>query len=287
MGDGATELERALDDLYGVEPEAFVAERARLAKELRGDGYRSEAKELGAARRPTKAAAALNRVARRAPELVGRYLDRVRDVRTTPSGTDPSTDLRAAIHAQRESLDALVAAAIADGDPTDGAGSGSVRSEILQIVQNAAVDESIAIRLRRGRLVRAEDATIDYSDLLAGTSGVGTPRPPRRARARHAAPRTVAPAAPEPTERGDKHEEQRATAAARAALDAAQEGAEAADRAVDEVAATIARLERDLKAARQQHRTAERGAAAAHRAARDAAAALERLDLGSEQRRPG
>src|SRR6476660_475911 len=55
----------ALDELYGVEPSAFVATRKKLAADLRAAGDKDGARALLAARRPSTAAWALNQLARR------------------------------------------------------------------------------------------------------------------------------------------------------------------------------------------------------------------------------
>ena len=61
---GEVTLDEATDHLYGVDPDAFVAERTRLARELQDAGDRSTAERREAAK-PTVAAWALNQLARR------------------------------------------------------------------------------------------------------------------------------------------------------------------------------------------------------------------------------
>ncbi|MGV3758916.1 MAG: hypothetical protein ACO1PW_05150 [Actinomycetota bacterium] len=56
--------------LYDLRPEEFVAARDALVKELRAAGERGEATAVKALRRPSAAAAALNRAARSRPELL-------------------------------------------------------------------------------------------------------------------------------------------------------------------------------------------------------------------------
>src|SRR5436190_12810921 len=58
-------LDEATERLYGVDLDEFGAERARLAKELRGEGRREEAAQLAKLRKPTIAAWILNQLVRR------------------------------------------------------------------------------------------------------------------------------------------------------------------------------------------------------------------------------
>src|SRR5688500_10764272 len=53
------------DELFGLDPEAFVAARDALARRLRGAGRKDEAAAVKGLRRPTVAAWALNQLARR------------------------------------------------------------------------------------------------------------------------------------------------------------------------------------------------------------------------------
>jgi len=54
----------AIDDLYGLPLDRFVAERTALARELRGAGRREEAGEVAALRKPSVAAWAVNQLVR-------------------------------------------------------------------------------------------------------------------------------------------------------------------------------------------------------------------------------
>ena len=71
---GPVDRDTALDRLAAVPLEDFVAERKRLAKELRGAGDREAAAEIARLPKPTPPAWALNHVAREDPAAVDRWL---------------------------------------------------------------------------------------------------------------------------------------------------------------------------------------------------------------------
>jgi hypothetical protein len=279
--------ERALDELYGSEPDDFVATRKRLAAELRRAGHRDAAAVVAKARRPTKAAATLNAAARTEPDAVARYLDASAAVRDAQSGA--GADVRGAIRAQREALDELAATALgADA-------SEARRSEVMTALQAAAIDEHVAALLRAGRLVRAEEAEVDFTELLAGAPGLPAPPPrPRKERPQtsrpapepvpapvETAPVETAPDATAAVDAGEERAEAERAAKARAAREAAaaaESAAEAAAREADERAATVTRLEDELRAARDAARTARRAATAARRAADTATARARKWD---------
>src|SRR5918992_3980472 len=81
-----TELEEAVDRLHAAPLEEFVAERKRLAKELRGAGEREAAAELAKLPKPTPPAWALNHLAREAPAAVSAWLDAVAELREATEG---------------------------------------------------------------------------------------------------------------------------------------------------------------------------------------------------------
>src|SRR5260221_6788543 len=61
--------ERAIDELYARPAEEFVAARDELARALRSEGEREAADAVKRLRRPSHAAAIVNRLARDEPEL--------------------------------------------------------------------------------------------------------------------------------------------------------------------------------------------------------------------------
>src|SRR5438552_2297741 len=68
-------LESEIDRLYALDPGEFVAERDRLARELRDAGEREEADQVKSLRKPTVSAAAINQLTRRERREVDLLLD--------------------------------------------------------------------------------------------------------------------------------------------------------------------------------------------------------------------
>jgi hypothetical protein len=125
------------DRLYALPIEEFTSARNDAAAELRKEGRRDEADEVKALRKPTAAAAAVNRLVREHRDQVEAYLAAaaaLRDAQFAGKG-----EVAAATRLERKTLERLLRLA-----------SGEVR----QTLQAAAVDDAAAEELRRGRLER-------------------------------------------------------------------------------------------------------------------------------------
>src|SRR5680860_366355 len=108
-------LDEALDELYGVTPDDFMAVRNALRDRLREAGEADAAKELARARRPTTAAWALNQLAREHSDLVEDVLDQTRELEAVQAGARPghADEVREAMTARRQALSAAADAAVA------------------------------------------------------------------------------------------------------------------------------------------------------------------------------
>ena len=100
-------LDEALDHLYGVDPEAFVAERKRLARELKDAGDAASADAVAKTRKPTVAAWALNQLARKQRRDVDLLLDAGHRLRQAQEGVVGGDDRAAFEQAQKTERDAL------------------------------------------------------------------------------------------------------------------------------------------------------------------------------------
>src|SRR5687767_10580956 len=97
------------DPLFVVPPARFMAERRRLAAELRARGQNPAARAIEKLRKPTVALWAANQAARADRAGVDRLLQNVDRLKApTPAR---STELRAALARQREALAGLLEAA--------------------------------------------------------------------------------------------------------------------------------------------------------------------------------
>ena len=80
------DLDEAIDELYGASLDEFVAERTRLAKELRDAGNREEAQAVAKLRKPNVAAWVLNQLARRNRREIDLLLDAGHRLREAQAG---------------------------------------------------------------------------------------------------------------------------------------------------------------------------------------------------------
>ena len=129
-----------IDELYGLPLSEFTQARNQAASELRKAGRDAEADQVKALRKPSVAAAAVNRLVREHRRDVEAFLQAaavLRDAQFAGKG-----DLQAATKDEREALERLTRAG---GEP--------VRQSLLA----AAVDEQAARELLAGRLEQALD----------------------------------------------------------------------------------------------------------------------------------
>jgi len=271
--------------LYAVPLEDFVAERKRVARELREAGDKERAAELAKLPKPTPPAWALNALARDRPEVIRAWADVADALREASAAPGPG--LRDAMASHREATAQLVRLVRAQVQPGGRPLSEPMLDRVRALLQEATVDPERAARLREGLV--AEGGEDDAPALP--TEGDGARRSARRA----------ADAADErepddPAERRARERAEREAAARRAELErsageaaarAGRLGAEAADRAhaAAEAAERLEDARRALVRSESEAEAAEQAAAEAREAAADAARTAEVLqaqlrDLG-------
>ena len=273
-------MDEATDELYGLDPNDFVAGRNELVRRLRKAGDRERAAEVAKLRRPSPAAWAVNQLVRRhraeLEELVG-LGEVLRSAQDRALAGEESGDLRQAARARRDAVARLADHAeriLAERGGAPGAHAG----EVVATLEAASLDEEAAAAVLAGRL----------SSELHPPSGFGTmdaPVPARPARPKPAP--AEADAKPEPDRRaveeaegaaaGAKRQWEERSAKARAAVERVAE----IRRAVKDAEAEVARLEDLLSDAERRRRAAIREAEhaedAASRAEDAASRAAERL----------
>ena len=291
--DAAPDLDTAIDQLYQLPLEGFVAERNALATAVRKAGDRAGADRVKALAKPSVSAWAVNQAwwtARDAFDAMLAAGAAMREAQQDAMAGRP-VDLRAAARDRQEAVTAVVdAAAAALGDPAP-----DTRRRLLGTCDTLAT-MGFPDGVAPGRLT--DDLQSTGLDLLASlAASAGAPaaaKTPAAPPARHLSivPRREAPAARD----RDKDKKDAAEAAAKAhqarleaatrelatqqhAHDAAAQEADAADRqlrdaeaTLGEAASRVAALEQEIEEARRAL-TAARAAAAT---ARDEAAATER-----------
>ena len=283
-----TDLRTAVDQLHAVPLEDFVAERKRLAKELRSGGDRDAAAELAKLPKPSAPAWALNHVAREEPAAVADWLGATGALRDASTHADRSSGdaLRAAMAAHREATRQLLATVRERARPNGRPLTEPMLDRVRDLLQAATADEARAELLRAGRVVEGDD-----EPALPAPDGKHATQPDRSSKRRSVKDRGAEDGASEDrtAEDGAAADEQRAAkereareAAERAELerlvaDVEARVAELRD-AADERAAAVASAEERLEEAqRTLHRT-ESEVAAAREAADEAADAAEHAE---------
>lgn len=298
VGHGAetgTRLDAIADDLYGLLPDEFVAERDAAAARAREAGDRELAKAIGRLRRPTRAAWLANLLARHRREQLEGLLALAAGLADAQRTLDGAALRR--LSSTRHQLVAAMAReagrlAMEAGDP---AAEGVLR-ELQGILDAALARPEIAEQVRSGRLTR----TLTYTGFGPEAEPGARPMPALRA---IPAPETGAapdePASEDPAEaeraereraeraRAERERLERALTEAEAEEDAARDRQQAdedtRDAAIEAREAArnrVAELIAELDAAREQERVATASAreaeAAAKASARAAGAAATR-----------
>ncbi|WP_298180786.1 hypothetical protein [Saccharomonospora sp.] len=171
-------FEAVADELYGASPGEFISIRERHAARARREGEKDLAERIHRLRKPTTAAALVNRLSRRhADEVTSlvRLGDRLRRAHRDLAGDR----LRELTHERHERVRALADRARALAMSTLGE---SVRREIEATLEAAVSDEESARALIEGRLATAlSPRDVFGSALSTGEPGAKSARSaPRR-----------------------------------------------------------------------------------------------------------
>ncbi|SNS57211.1 hypothetical protein [Actinomadura mexicana] len=297
----------AADDLYGVRPADFVETRKRLAQEARSAGDAALAKRIGALRRPTLSAWAVNLLARSAADELAGLLNVGEEMRAAWGSGRGLGNLE-----QRRAR--LVGSLVRNAGELAADAGGALREqavrEVEDTLQAATVDAGVAEEVREGRLWQPRSHS--------GFVPAGFPTAPAD-REEHAEPKPEEqPGKQRPAEKEPPPEKKpeparsnvTPTSAARAKraetlrkraeqaedrLAEREESAEAARREMQEASAKVGRLRHELEravaerdAASRRADRAEENRARAEEAAREARkAATEARRAAARDPRPG
>jgi hypothetical protein len=251
------DLERELDELYGLPLGEFTAARNELAKRLEKAGQKREAESVGGLAKPSISAWAVNQLARREADRVrelseaGEELVAAQKAALAGKGADRFDE---ASRRQRDAVRTLLPAAIGILEDAGHRPSDAVKERIASSLRAASVDPDGRRLLAHGRL--EEDFESAGLGLLAGIAPaqgkrVATPKRSDEARLRKAreqleAAREEERRVAEVAAEAEREAEQAAAAADEAAKRArklAEEAARARE-AADEAEQALARLEK-------------------------------------------
>jgi len=176
-------LDEAVDLVYGAHLDAFVSERARLARELRDSGDPAAAEQVVKLKKPTVAAWALNQLSRRQRRDVDLLLDAGHRLRQAQEGVVGGADRASFEKAQKTQRDALRRLTQQAAQLLGGA-SAPVRSQISATLRAAAVSEEGRELLARGRFTVPLEA--EGFDVFGALPPSSVARPRKRATAQKA-----------------------------------------------------------------------------------------------------
>jgi hypothetical protein len=287
-----TDIETAVDRLHAVPLEDFVAERKRLAKELRAAGDRDSAAELAKLPKPSAPAWALNHVAREEPGVVGEWLEAAEALRdaSTHAGRASGDALRAAMVAHRDATRRVLGTVREQARPNGRELSEPMLDRVRELLQAATADPARAELLRAGRVSEGDDdeppplpepAAKGRASKAGRAESGGAARDRASSGGAAGATRDRASKARAADERAARERAER-EAEARAELErlvaGAEERLEALRDAADERADAAERAGERLEEARRTLHRSESEAAAARQSAEEAAEAAEQAE---------
>lgn len=251
-----SELEPALDELYGVDLDDFISTRTRLTKELKGAGAKEAAAAFAGARKPVVSAWTINQLARRRRKDVDLLLDaghRLRQAQSSVLRGEDSGDFAAARSTERAVVARLLETARALLAER-GAVSDSVLEQISETLRAGAVSDDGRELIARGRLERPF-AGEGFEILTALVPPAGTPQPNPQAERRDSQREAVraAKASLREAEKGEREREREASAAEQEAAqlkrawESASQHAQAARAAADAAAGETEAAARHLQ----------------------------------------
>jgi len=265
----------AIDELYGLPLDEFIAARTRLAKERKAAGDREGAAAVQSIRKPTVAAWAVNQLARREPQRLQALFDAVDHLRAAQEKAlhgGGGRQLQEAGAARRAAVDRLADAA---ASILEEAGHGAGRSNVDAVVNSlhaVAADPEAAGLVRAGRLEKELPPPSGFGDV--GDMAVVLPLPDRRA-ARTTARKAERPSGPAKVQSAAEARARRRDAELAEQADAASREAARRREAADKAQSDLRRLRDEMAEA---ERLAARMNREAERAEKRAAEARERVE---------
>jgi hypothetical protein len=169
-------LDEAIDRLYAVPLADFTSERGRIVKELREEGKRDEAAEVGKLRKPTVAAWAVNQLARHHRRDVDLLLDAGHRLRQAQAGVLRGRDKEEFDRARATEREALQRLTNEAAELLGGSTSSTTLARIAETLRAAAVSEEGREQLARGRLVSPLEP-----EGFSALGGLAPAKPPKRA----------------------------------------------------------------------------------------------------------
>ena len=234
------DLPAEAERLFSVTPAEFVAERTRVARELREAGRSEDAARVASLRKPPPVVLAVNRAARARPKAARAASAAALRVKQMQISGDPDS-YRSALAELEDSLALLAEVALAHVASEGKAPSEAMRRRVRDLLRNAVADNEAREALARGVLER------EVEPVGFGPFAGAVPPPRARTSVTRSAHEREERTAERRREREQElraelgHAEQRLEEAERSLGDAERERAKA-ERAVASIRAKLERL---------------------------------------------
>jgi len=148
------ELETIIDELYGLDPDAFMAARTAAAQAAKADGNKPLAAAVQKLRRPTRSAWLVNLLSRTAADELTSLLDLGEELAAAQESLS-GPELRRLSTQRNQLVQALAGRAVAIGNEHDYAATEAIRSEVSATLQAALADPAVREQVQSGRLDKA------------------------------------------------------------------------------------------------------------------------------------
>ena len=155
------DVEAELDELFALPLEEFTAARNQLASRLKGAGQAESAERVRELRKPSVPAWAVNQLARREPEALGRLVEageRLRQAQAAALAGGDAGAVREATAAERDAARELTRLAERVLEDAGRKTTQAVVERISRTLRAAAIDEEAAPLLARGQLTGEVDS---------------------------------------------------------------------------------------------------------------------------------
>lgn len=293
------------DELYGLDPDEFMAARTAAVATAKTAGDKAGATAIGKLRRPTRSAWAVNLLSRYAAAELTELLE-LGDALAAAQESLSGPELRRLSTQRNQVVDAVARKAVKLAAERDQALAEATRTEIATTLQAALADPDVRALVTAGRVDKAQT----YSGFGLGLATGTVATTAKAAKAEPAAAAAAAAAAAKKTKRkaGDAGpdpdaeqaellaaveaaqaavaEAEQATESAAAQLEQTTTGVAAATERVDAASQDVADLRAELRQAEEAENAARRAATEAADAQHDATTAQQQTtkNLAEAQR---
>lgn len=174
--DQDAELERVSDELYGLDPDDFMAARTAAATAAKTAGAKATATAVGKLRRPTRSAWAVNLLSRYAADELSQLLE-LGDALAAAQQSLSGPELRRLSTQRNRVVDAVTRQAAGLAAERDRPLTEVTRTEVAATLQAALADADVRILVTAGRLPKAQSYSGFGLGLATGSVPLVPPAP--------------------------------------------------------------------------------------------------------------